>query len=571
MLKSIVNKILEETCLDSYILNYYEEETPHLIEGETDKYTFKIKIKVDPNIEEKIKRIVKKKNVKKDLENLLYSVILHEDAHWRICPFDITYLEEILSGVSKGLIEVGFEKEKINEEKVFRIANLVCDIIVNVVCASKDQSNKFVKGREIKYFTECCLFPDENFMAFVDSQFCMYDHKYLKNIEKLYGNKQKIRNVSKKIIEVLGGKKTAEIAIKRGLNEKELEMLANKIEDPENWYDIAKNLAKIFSNIGEGKNSIPLNGEDDGREKLPFEINGFLKNLKKDEELRKELINIAMEKGRDEEETAYMDDFEKYKESLEKRANEIVVEFSKSAEKECEKFIVTYLNDRKEEKVFEKIRWSKTKIVKKKGKDEFFFYKKILPLYVDGDFQKGVGNLMDVLFIIDKSLSMSEKILGKSKYELLEESIAGVVKYLKNKKKAYHQNFGVILFGEWEKNSFSGWKSYYELDSVFKLLYINRPKDSATYLNPEILNIAEKEAKDNFLIIMATDGELHNSEEAASSLIKVINKGNYFSLFQIGESFGFSNMLKRYGQIFTVEKSDDLAGCILKTIKSVYG
>lgn len=642
-LEGIFRKVLKESGLDSFSHTFSEEKTPHLIEGGMNvKGFFEVQIKVDPEIEKRLAEILKKDNVKGSVDELMHTVVNHEHAHWKVCPFDIEFLEELLAGTSKGLTEAGFSQEKLTPQRVWAKANETMDIICNIVLAYENpQKEKWRLGRGIKYLVEAnqkielggVKFGGDGYPIdyglFVDAQMRMYNPDFRWMAPKYTKEYKKITGIIEKAIAIFSDDATAKKAMQGPLDKFDLQRISEKVEQifyfdkvtkqkVNNWYEIAREYAKLtghyqteptvqyMTQSGEGEgDEEQQEGEDgdgkDGKDKKDKKKGKGKKDKDKkdgkdgkgkdgkdqaklnsafhqvDPEIIKKVLQVSISKGRDESEMAYASQYEIYKAGLESRAQDLIIDYTSKGEHETRLLTISHLSSEKVDPIaMKKFRWGRTKCIITPEDEEWWLYEKRLPLQVEGDFNEGIGSLIDILFIVDKSGSMgSGHACGKSSYELVEEAIAASIKFLKNEQKAYYQNFALLLFGERDNNIFTGWKSYYELDGFFKLLYEHHnPNDGETILNPNALNLAVRDAKDQFLMLMVSDGELHNREQAFYALKGAVDAGNFLTLFQIGGESELSQSVKKagFGQVHdNFDRPEYLQGKAIKRIDQIFG
>lgn len=624
-LDGIFKRVIKEAGLEGFENTLQEEKTSHLIEGSMNvKGLFEVLIKVDPNIEASLSSMLSRHKAIGSVEDLMYTVVVHENGHWKVCPFDIEFLEEVLAGVSKGLYEGGIPKKKMSPGRVWAKANDVMDIIVNIALSFEDRNKeKWKRGRGVKYLIEAVQelevfgvklaannYP-KDYGIFVDTQMRMYNPDFRWLAPQFTLDYQKIEGVIEEAIAIFSDKTIAKKSMKGPLDVFDLERITEYVKDYSNWYEIGRQYAKLTAPYqaeqnfessegkGEGEGEEGKEGEEaegnDGPQKKK-DSKGKKKdkkdkdNSKKDKkgdrlenpfhqvdpDIIKKIMQVSIQKGRDDLEMSYASEFQIYKEKLEARAKDIIIDYKKGEEGEMRMLTISHLSNEKVEKPasMNKFRWSKTKCITTPEDDEWWLYKQILPLQVEGEFNEGVGSLIDILFIVDKSGSMDNtQSCGKSNYELVEEAIAACIKYLKNEKKAYYQRFGLLLFGERDKNIFTKWQSYYELDNFYKVLYEHhKPNDGETILNPNALKIAANEAKDQFLMMMVTDGQLHNTDQAVDAIGKIVGTGNFFTLLQIGGESDFSKKTKKYGKVFDdFDCPEYLHGLIMSQIDQRFG
>lgn len=129
----------------------------------------KMQISVHKNLDEIIKTCTQFyliEDIFEDpLKDIMQMLIAHEEGHWKICPFDSEYFEDILAGSYEGLKESGFSSS--SPDDLFEKSGLLNamkhtmgtfeDIIVNSVLSIRDKENESInRGHFLFDLTYIC-------------------------------------------------------------------------------------------------------------------------------------------------------------------------------------------------------------------------------------------------------------------------------------------------------------------------------------------------------------------------------------------------------------------------------
>ncbi len=541
-----------------YKVDISRKKEKYLIYAQISRDDWKISIRVDEGYEDRAKDIGKKYGVDKLPELMATSSAYHEYGHWDKCPFDIDYFEEILDGVSKGLKEVGIDKDKI-EVRALDIANAFMDFLVNSMYAFEDE--EFKMGIGSLYLTVGVISKkfSDGYALFVDVQSKLYqDKKLFRKLSQKFGRYRKIREDSKRLLSVLLTPYLAKKAFSNNLNEEDKKLILELLEDRSKWREKAREFAKIMAKY------------DIREDESKLLDSPFTRKMREGSGFRREVIRRGLEKGH---KLEWVNEFEIFDETYEMVSEEIILKFLKEKEHSPLFPIFWMKKERIEgEDKLENIAWERTIFVERGKEEEVWLYRKRVPYAIEIGPEIKLESFEDILFIYDVSGSMgwSGKPLDGSKYDLAIRSVYGVIKYLERIGKAFHLNYGILLFSD--TTSWSGWKGYWEIEEIKRALFKGY-QGGNTGLEKKKVEEALETSKDNFLALMLSDGEFNiNPSEALRACEKIIERGNDFVLLQFQSNDEFSSRLKEMGAIVKhIDRAEDLIGLVLERVKEKYG
>jgi hypothetical protein len=567
-----------------YKLSITRENTEHLIEAAIDNYTWNINLRLDPNFEAKIRKIVNKEiiNIVDPEKKTVAAVVKHEKSHWDACPIDIEYLEAILDGTSVGLKNSGlFDDNEIKQYTPY-VANMFCDIIVNSIVGLKENDEDFLEGIELLYLQEACLARNSgqlilenilrrdnknnvNYYAiFVDAQMKIYQHsERARSLAKKFGGDyEEVNKASKDVIKILTNEHIAEKMSEGKADETDKRFALQALEDRLHWkrksMEFASMMAKYLKNNLDNM-------------KRRIKLNPLIDKMTKDDNFRREVIRKGLEKGSS---LLYTDDFEYFDEIYKSVADEIVLEFLKKGKEEVPRLPLFYMKRRRIEEgdSFEGIEWGRTIFVDTGKQTDVWLFKGQVPYQIDIEGLSDSGSFEDLLFMVDVSGTMgwSGEPLDGSRYDMALRSIYSVLNYLENTGKGHYLKYGLIMFSDPRKTMWSGWKSYSELEELKRHLFKDY-QGRDTILDEDKVRETYTSKHDNFLALMVTDGDIHNPEEAKYVCKKLIEDGNDFVIFQIRFRSEFAEYMRRNGAaVVNVDKPEDLVGLILRKVGERY-
>ena len=518
MIREIFEKIDKNMEFFGGMLKVFEIEENE-IRAEISLKDWKISIEIGKNLKNK--------------ENLIRDVILHEVAHWKICPKDIINhynLFEIVYRYFKG-------------EDANYILNAFEDLIVNTY-------NKFenppYEGQKEFFKIQISKNISKFYKFFVILNLYLWDEKEsIKEFFKDFNlNKKEDFEILRDIEEILKSwnlpsNPHQKISyIKNSSNWKKL--LIKFLEKCKKYFDFIK---------------IPLSG---------FEST-FEKESKKGENIEKYLI-YKLKKGK-------IPDFLSKFEFLDiyYKINAPLI-FVKMIHKE--KFEIPLLKYGKEkfdinENSFFEINW-KTLFF-----DPFSPFKNRINFYVN-PFNHGIyikhpfkKSIPDILFILDSSGSMLTPNLNNfpfgEKYHNAILGIYAVLSFLKKIGVAPYIKYSLIQFSS--KTISTGWLNYYEIKELKKRIFC--PEGSTTKFDVDLLEKTLSENKNEKFILFITDSEIFNFYKIKEKLIQLLSE-NYTFFFQMGKPGSAYKVLKNKFNYIKVEKSSDLYGKMIEASKNVY-
>jgi len=572
-----IDGLLKQKGWDTkYKFTIVEKPTDHLIEAFITN-DWHINVICDPDLENKVKKIIDAYNKKfkkpflgffqsqkyfdtkrDNLDELVYFVVDHEIGHWEECPFDTEYEDQIRTGIRKGLQKAGIKKGAAEQYEP-RMSNLFMDIVVNTLNSFQGyEPEKYKYGEALFYMKEGMLAGalSNIFGVFVDSQLRMsMDNKETNSLVQRFGRDYaKTRRLTKKVIKILNQSynpfnqvDVSNVARIYKQRKKIHRNLANK----KSWGKKAEKFARLLAPYLE---RIPLTSAlftfGDRGDVSPSDNVDEVPSGKGNPKAGDPMITVP---------TAY--DFYSLDNLYRERVGQIrdisyagdnifgvPIRYLKH------KRVRNNLNPRK-------IDFSKTlPVFTSKGVD-FEFYQREAPLMIKG--RHGSSGLRGYAFIIDSSGSMEwDPIKGEGEYDLCLRSVYTILKYLEDSRKSPF--FSSINFSG--KTIYSNWLSHDQLD-VFKKTLFSYQGDG-TRLEPKALRMLNQDASFKYLAIMISDGEIRNWDVVVPKVHEIINSGNEFVLFQLGEKSEFSEKLRNSGvDVKYIGKPEDLIGLSLRQVR----
>jgi len=212
--------------------------------------------------------------------------------------------------------------------------------------------------------------------------------------------------------------------------------------------------------------------------------------------------------------------------------------------------------------------WGSTIPIPTGGKWDYWFFRNTLPIEDQTDLGGSKGGLPDICFILDSSGSMNWTRDGRSgEYDLALCTIYSVIDYVVKNDKAFYMNFSAINFSG--GTNFTGWHDFYNLNKVKEELF--NYQGQGTYLEASKLRQVYQNAKDKFIAIMVTDGDISNSDQIVAEVNQMKRQGHEFSLIQVGYESDFSRKMKQAGaDVNCITDISDLEKLVLDRTKEVY-
>ncbi len=550
-----------------------------LVEAFINNLDWQINITFDRNFEQIAERTVSETGlgISNPAEKIVKFAIKHEMGHWEHCPGDTEYKEMILEAISQGLKKGGLSEDQIRE-KTGEVECMFSDIIVNGTNILRDLDGSFTEGGATFYAFQAIKSQSQDmlkklvqnkqyedyFAIFVDAQMKLVQgNDVARNLAKSYSKDYGVvGKESQRVLEAMIGKDLAQKVFENRLSEQERLDAARLLKKEERWRQMATEFGQIMAKYVKNQSNSDMR-------KMVHQA-PQTKIRETDEQKRREVIRQGIGKGG---EMLYADKYEVMDETYKQAAERIVVEFMRGTGEIPRTSIfnmaIRRLGDK--EAPTGDIAWSRT-IFTGNGKRPWLF-KKEMPYDIDTPGSSETGSFEDIIFMLDTSGSMhwSGVALDKSKYDISLRAVYSVIKYLEETGKAPYINYGLVQFGNPESTTWSGWKSYYELDSLKAQLFTGYQNANHTILEGDKINDALLTRKQGFLAIMNTDGEIENLGEAQSACKEVINKGNDFAVLQIASRSEFASFMGANGaMVFNIDNPEDLVGLTLSIVRSKY-
>lgn len=507
-------------------------------------HDWKVDIRLNPDLSSKL-------GLNKDeICLLLYTLLRHEEGHWKVCPFDEMYHLEVRASVIRAF-ESSFPENvwSTAERYCAPVINMFEDIIVDRVISDGDSNYK--RGTEIILSLLRKIFKDKKDLVFI---LMLHLRESL-----LLDKKSKDHDISDMVTAIL---KTMDGDLtKRALWGNRAEKFAGEIFK---LIDLSNMSDPLLQRIQEAMQII--------RDKLTSR-SIFEARLQDDKDYRAEKVKEYLEEASGgkysdigkllRKKKPIEDDLEALDLFFELNAEKVPIDYSE----ERQNAYHIYLGQRRlrEHETFSPamIRWKATKIYEKDGETIIDLQKKETPFYIRNAAKEIVPMIPDIAFIIDSSSSMGRLTSGGDKYYVSVTAIYSILNYLKSVDKDRLMNFCVINFSS--ATWYSGWHDFTMLD-VLKRKYILRQQSGGTSLNPRAIEQMMSEAQDLFLAIMITDGEISNNERAIRAVERLIFQGNGFSLIKIGDSGNkfVSGVEAAGGDVHVIHNVSDLSGLMIR-------
>ncbi len=257
-LEQLVREHLDSRGWDTlYRLDFQRRPDPHIIEAEVDNMTWNMSVTVDTEIEKKLEKIAKdaKLKVQDPVATAMRGVVDHERGHWKICPMDLHYTEEMLNAVSLGLQREGFSETEVKQHTPY-VVNMIADAIIN---GTHVEDPAFIDGRTVVYtsraFTSDTTKLDRkpNFIDYmgmwVDLQMKLLgtDDEARKIAEKYVDNYRDIKDTSRQLLSVLVGNDIAQRAFDNKLTQQDRDNIPFILEDRRKWAEKSEQFARIIA------------------------------------------------------------------------------------------------------------------------------------------------------------------------------------------------------------------------------------------------------------------------------------------------------------------------------------
>ena len=497
-----------------------------------------ITVEIKPDIEDRVDD--------NGLCSLIYTLIKHEEGHWKICPFDGQHHLEIRASVIRAC------KERFgNEMTMQKEGTELCGLVVN-------------------------MFED----LVVDKSSILTNDNYKRGMEiileviRLELNNQK-SNLFKLMFALRESFLLGKEALTDEINET-LKTLSGNLNVRETWPKISYKFAmKIFSIISPdlAAGALSMDEIQSAKEGLTSESIQE-KRFNNDEAYKEDEVKEYYRRKEEEAEKNSAVELSKEWSPLFDEAEALDIFFEsktedmklKYYERKATAYPIAYLGKRKlsDDKPFSvsRIKWSATKIIKRGDDVSIDLYEKETPIYHESG-QDVDKTFFDLALILDSSSSMGSVYDRSSYFFVLVTAIYSLLRHLRETGKDIYINYCVINFSS--KTWYSGWKEYRELKDL-KRKYILSQQFAGTELNPVAINTMISESKGTFLSIMVTDGILENINPAVNAIGKLISEGNEFCLIEIGDLSEElrAGVERAGGNTYTVNQVSDLSALILE-------
>lgn len=577
----------------------------------------------------------RKERLSKSRDEILYALIemlvTHEHGHHILCPRDVEMFQELLKGsfevISKK--ETRFEKIK---RKCLYIQNLFSDTIIDTVNSNIGESKDAYRegeglGSLLHYTYERNFGKSKGILsAFAKTDkahalfgetkgiLCNINPDYTKKIRKVYPIFPKLKDYTKKVIDIFtGDEELTDAVINKKMTEENVYELTERMKDRSLWKDMCKEYTKIIYPLlslmqknrnnsftrekGQGEQQAPDTQEEPQKKKPKQKKNKKAKNGdkkknnpkgkeegKKDnkekdkcrgggtEEFFNELLRD--EEGHDPYSSEYLKDFYTLDNLYKQRAGKIRL-FAQEEERESPEYEI---KSPLEEMSFEEFRarnveWSATRIFTKNGKKNIQLYKREREIEARIEDIMNAGGLPDLSWIYDSSFSMEfEPYGGYGEYHLAVLTFYSMLKYLETESLARMINYNLINFSDITLGS--DWQRYEDIKKVKRILFDHQ--NGGTYLAPEALKSLREQRKDNFITFMLTDCGF-NFKRNMDELLKEVDDmqstgGIGLFLYNLGAPNYFSKEMENRGVFvrYINDVNDFMNDCLMFT-KKLYG
>lgn len=518
--------------------------------------------------------------------------IRHEMGHWEYCPGDIIYHEVILDAISKGLVEGGLSEDSV-KEKTGLVTNLFTDIVVNGINICTEEKPVFRNGLATFYAFQ--LISAKNHAAtkkngesdyysiFVDMQMKMaLGDAVIRNLAKTHTNNwASLEMESHALLKEMIGEDLAMKAASGNLTPSDREGIARALGNEAEWATKARSFGRIMAkhvkytnNGGMRELVLPIPQERDRDEGTSaYRKKVIRKGLERIERARGgSIAEGGFDPGK---ELMYADRLEVMDEAYSMTAGRIVVEFMGQGGDipRISLFQMAARRLRDREAPSGEMAWSKTMFTGTGNTQELRLFKREMPFDIDTPGASATGSYDDILFKLDTSASMgwSGMPLDGSKYDMCLRSVYAIIRYLEETGKAPYIHFGLMQFGASGKTEWSGWKGHEGLGGLKRQLFSGYQNAGATVLDQEKVAAALSGSRSRYLTIMATDGAIHNLDQAETACRQVLNAGNEFVLLQIDSNSEFADFMARNGAaVVDISKPEDLVGLTLGIAEAKY-
>jgi len=514
--------------------------------------------------------------------SLIYTLIKHEEGHWKICPFDGQYHLEIRASVitaCKKILGNGITKQKAGDRLCGLVVNMFEDLVVDKISIISDDNYK--NGME----TTLGIINEE---------------------------REKQDNLSKLILAIRKSFLLDEEASTDDVKEV-LKTLCGDLSVKEIWPKKANQIAeKIFSIISPDISAGTFNTQEESdqgqsaagdapescdEDSMDGESGSKQSSSSIVEEIQSAKARLTSESIQEKmlkEDDAYKESEikEYYKRITEEAEKKGAIELSKGCsplisetealdiffesktedlklkyyERKATAFPITYLGKRKlydnKPSSVSRIKWSATRIFKRGEDVSIDLYEKDTPINHESG-QDIDNTFFDLALILDSSASMGSVYKRGSHSFVLVTAIYSLLRYLRETGKDIYMNYSVINFSS--ETWYSGWKGYRGLKGL-KKKYILKQQAGGTELKPEAIEQMATESQGPFMSIMVTDGELENITAVVKAIQTLVSMGNEFCLIEIGDLGGElkAGVERAGGDTYTIKQVSDLSGLILK-------
>ncbi len=244
-------------------------EMGRLAKAGVDTRAWEIGITVDPNFEDKQVQNMASAGidgrVKDPVEALVTFLVTHEVGHWKYCPADKAYAEQILHEVVSGMQRGGLEEEQAKDMGPY-LSNMFADTILDTVNSMKNKTyaDGMALGNLHEAYATNGYYPDY-FAIFVDirMKIGLDAGHFGRDLAKKYGQDyDEISSVANNMIrQLIGDDKLADKVIEGKLSDAEKEKVIDALTDKTRWGDMSLEYARRIAKYMKDKNDEVKNGE----------------------------------------------------------------------------------------------------------------------------------------------------------------------------------------------------------------------------------------------------------------------------------------------------------------------
>ena len=512
-------------------------------------------------------------------ETLLFAMILHEEGHWQICPFDRQYFEDILSGCYDGLRNSGriSRQSDHSNHNQFEItiwrecANCFEDLIVDSVISCEDREREsFTKGNVLfdLIYARLQIGPVSELFAIMSEVrvcLCDYSRALTKSLRSTYCA-DRFKVVTRQIVQILvSDKRLADKALARKLSDGDRKRIATILANPRGrcWYSKAKRFAMLVAPYIHKKDDcrqlpgsmfirqlFPNRGDDSKNTQPQYDIDQFF---------LEQLATIALEKGSS---VDYVGSFNLLNALYQERAREIMINYPIGSGNTLTTVTAIPLTTKKidpDALNIKKAIWSKTRI---HASDEIELYQSDLTVDIDEGPIVQRQTILDLALLVDSSGSMEADLVAGNEgpYDLLLRAQFSLLNWLEKNGKVNYMNFAVINFSS--QTHFSGWHPYSEIRAIKEALF--QFQGGGTTLNPQVIKSLYSKNKKSFLAILTTDGAISNLSDVFHELRALVRCGNQLVIIYIqnplmDDPSAYAEM-SNYAEIHNINNAHDLIG-----------